>query len=207
MGLWFQQREAWFFEVKILGSGSGASRDSGPLPDRQLAMHMPDLHPYLPTLWWSLVVLLMVVGLIGTLLPLLPGTTLILAGAVLHKVAFPSGPHTITWWTVAGLVILTLATYAVDFISGAVGAKYFGATRWGAVGGFVGAIVGMFFFPLGLFLGPLLGVLLGEVIGGKELIAAGKSSWGSLLGTTAGMIGKLVLAFIMVAWFALDVMV
>ena len=51
------------------------------------------------------------------------------------------------------------------------------------------------------------GVLVGEIIGGKELVAAGKSSWGSLLGTTAGMIGKLVLAFIMVAWFVVDVMV
>jgi uncharacterized protein YqgC (DUF456 family) len=65
----------------------------------------------------------------------------------------------------------------------------------------------MFFFPLGLFIGPLLGVLLGEVIGGKELIAAGKSSWGSLLGTTAGMVGKLGIAFVMVAWFVVDVLV
>jgi uncharacterized protein YqgC (DUF456 family) len=64
----------------------------------------------------------------------------------------------------------------------------------------------MFFFPLGLFVGPLLGVLLGEVIGGKELIAAGKSSWGSLLGTTAGLIGKVAIAFVMVGWFVLDVL-
>lgn len=168
-------------------------------------MHMPDFHAYLPAIWWTLTVLLIVVGIVGTFLPLLPGTTLILAGAVVHKIAFPSGPHTITWITVIGLVVLTLATYAVDFVSGAVGAKYFGATRWGAIGGFIGAIVGMFFFPLGLFVGPLLGVLLGEVIGGKELIAAGKSSWGSLLGTTAGLIGKVAIAFVMIAWFVLDV--
>jgi uncharacterized protein YqgC (DUF456 family) len=167
---------------------------------------MFDLHPYLPAIWWTIALLLVFVGLVGTVVPLLPGTTLILAGAVVHKIAFPDGSHTITWWTVGVLVVLTIITYAVDFVSGAVGAKYFGATRWGAVGGLIGAIVGMFFFPVGLFVGPLVGVLLGEIIGGKELIAAGKSSWGSLLGTTAGMIGKLGLAFLMVAWFVVDLL-
>ena len=155
--------------------------------------------------WWTLIALLMLTGFLGTLLPLLPGTTLILAGAVTHKVVFATGPHTISWWTIAGLTMLMLISYGIDFVSGAVGAKYFGATRYGAIGGVLGAIVGIFFFPLGTFLGPLLGVLAGELIGGKQLVDAGKSTWGTLLGTTAGMIARVGVAMVMVAWFAIDV--
>lgn len=157
------------------------------------------------TLWWTLIILLIVVGLIGTVMPLLPGTTLILAGAVVHKLVFPAGEHTLHWWVIAAMLVLMIVSYAIDFISGAVGAKYFGATRWGAVGGLIGAIVGLFFGLPGIFIGPLVGVLAGEIIGGKQLIAAGKSTWGTLLGTTAGMLAKLVIALVMVGIFVLDV--
>jgi uncharacterized protein len=156
-------------------------------------------------LWWTLIILLIVVGLIGTVVPLLPGSTLILAGAVVHKLVFPDGPHSVSWWVIAGMFALMVFSYVIDFISGAVGAKYFGATLWGAVGGLIGAVVGIFFGFPGIFIGPLVGVLAGELIGGKHLVAAGKSTWGTLLGTTAGMIAKLVIALVMVGLFVLDV--
>lgn len=157
----------------------------------------------LDTLWWTLTILLIVIGVVGTLLPLLPGSTLILAGAVLYKLTLDATTDNLSWWTIAGLLVLVIITYVIDFISGAVGAKYFGATRWGAVGGIIGAIVGLFFGLPGIFIGPLAGVLIGEIIGGKELVSAGKSTWGTLLGTTAGMVAKLAIALTMVAWFGL----
>ncbi len=61
----------------------------------------------------------------------------------------------------------------------------------------------MFFGLIGVFVGPLVGVLLGELLGGKELLPASRSTWGSLLGTGAGMIGKLILGVLMVGWFFL----
>ena len=152
------------------------------------------------TLWWTLTFFLMLVGLVGTVVPLLPGTTIILGAAILHH--FALGPaHSVGWWTIAGLGVLTVVSYGLDIVSGSLGAKWFGATRWGAFGGILGALVGVFFFPLGLFLGPMIGVLLGELLGGKGLLPAGKSTWGTLLGTTAGMIGKLTVAGLMIAWF------
>lgn len=154
-------------------------------------------------LWWTLTILLMVVGVLGTLLPLLPGTTLILAGAVVYRVTLDPDGAVMSWWTVGGIGVLMVISHVVDFVSGAVGAKYFGATRLGAIGGIVGAIVGVFFFPFGIIVGPLLGVLIGELLGGKELVDAGKSTWGTFLGTTAGMIGKLAIALAMVLWFVL----
>jgi uncharacterized protein len=150
--------------------------------------------------WWTLTLVLMLAGLAGTVAPVLPGTTIILAAAIMHHLALGEA-HSIGWWSITGLVVLTLLSYVVDFGSAALGAKKFGATRWGAVGGILGTIVGMFFFPLGIFLGPLIGVLLGELIGGQGLLPAGKSTWGTFLGTTAGIVGKLTIAALMIAWF------
>jgi len=153
-------------------------------------------------LWWTLTLVLMFVGLVGTVLPLLPGTTIILAAAVLHH--FALGPEkSVGWWTLSGLLVLAVGSYVVDFVSGALGAKKFGATRWGAIGGILGAIVGIFFGLPGIFLGPLIGVLAGELLGGKGLLPAGRSTWGTFLGTTAGMVVKLMIAATMIGWFLL----
>ena len=154
------------------------------------------------TLWWILSVVLMLAGLVGTVLPLVPGTVLILAGAVLHRLTL--GPEqSVGWVTIGALTLLTLLAQVLDFLSGSLGAKYFGATRWGAIGGIVGAIVGLFFGLVGLLAGPLLGVLIGELLGGSKLLPATRSTWGTLLGTTAGMIGKVLIGVLMIAWFAI----
>ncbi|MGV3532552.1 MAG: DUF456 domain-containing protein [Chthoniobacteraceae bacterium] len=152
--------------------------------------------------WWTVTILLMLIGLAGTVLPLLPGTTIILAAAVLHHLLL-GAEKSVGWWTIAGLAGLTIISYAVDFFSGVAGAKYFGATRWGAIGGLLGAVVGLFFGIIGVFVGPLIGVLLGELLGGKELLPAGKSTWGTVLGTTAGIIVRFGIALVMIGWFLL----
>jgi uncharacterized protein YqgC (DUF456 family) len=161
---------------------------------------------HLDSLWWTLVVLLMLAGIAGNFVPMMPDTVLVLAGAVVHKVTLDPDGTIVSWWTIAGLFVLMVISYVIDFVSGAIGAKYFGATRLGAIGGVLGAIVGMFFFPIGLFVGPIVGVLLGEIIGGKELIAAGKSTWGTVLGTTAGIVVKLGITVVMIGWFVLAVL-
>ena len=157
------------------------------------------------TSWWVLTAFLMVLGVLGTVLPLLPGTTIILAAAVLHRVLL-GAENSVGYWTLGALLTLTLLSYAIELLSGALGAKWFGATRWGALGGIVGTVAGLFFGLPGLVLGPLLGVLLGELLGGKGLLPAGRSTWGTFLGTTAGMIGKLAVAVVMVAWFWIAVL-
>lgn len=150
--------------------------------------------------WWTLTLLLMLVGLVGTVVPLLPGTTIIFAAAVLHHFMLGEA-QSVGWWTLSALLALTVLTYLLDFISGSLGAKKFGATRWGAIGGILGAVIGLFFGLIGVFVGPLLGVLAGELIGGKGLLPAGRSTWGTLLGTTVGLVAKLVIAALMIGWF------
>lgn len=151
-------------------------------------------------LWWSLTLFLMFVGLVGTVVPLLPGTTIILAAAVLHHFML-GAEQSVGWWTLSALAVLTLLSFALDLVSGSIGAKYFGATRWGAIGGILGGIVGLFFGVIGIFIGPLVGVLAGELLGGKGILPAGKSTWGTVLGTAAGMIGKVLISVAMIVWF------
>ncbi len=147
----------------------------------------------------------MAVGLVGTVIPLIPGSSIILAAAVLHRLTL--GPdESVGWTTLGGLIALTLMSYAVEILSGSFGAKWFGATRWGAVGGVIGAIVGLFFGLIGIFIGPIIGVLLGELIGGKALLPAGKSTWGTLVGTTAGLLCNLGIGIVMIAWFLVAVL-
>jgi uncharacterized protein len=162
----------------------------------------PGYNPPVELFWWATTLVLMAVGLIGTLLPVFPGTTLILAAAILHRVML--GPEkSIGWSTIAALVLLTLASYAIDLVGGLLGARRFGATRWGMWGALAGAIVGLFFSLPGLLLGPIIGAIAAELIGGKRLVDAGRAGWGTLLGNLAALLGKLLIAFAMVSWFLL----
>jgi len=152
--------------------------------------------------WWVVTIILFAVGLIGTIAPVLPGTTIILAAAVIHRIML--GPEkSIGWRTIIVLVLLTLATYAIDILGGYFGAKYFGATKWGTFGALVDALVGLFFGIVGLFVGPVIGAIAGEFIAGKRMIDAGRAGWGSLLGNLGAMLGKLVIALAMIAIFFL----
>jgi uncharacterized protein YqgC (DUF456 family) len=154
--------------------------------------------------WWLFTIVLFAVGLIGTVLPVIPGTTIILAGAIIHRMML-GAEKSIGWRSIAILLLLTLATYALDFLSGYVGAKYFGATKWGMFGAVIGALVGIVFGIIGLFIGPVIGAITGEFIAGKKLIDAGRAGWGSLLGNLGGIIGKLVIALVMIAIFLMAV--
>ena len=75
----------------------------------------------------------MAVGLIGTVLPAVPGAIIILAAAVIHQIMLGS-EKSLGWWNIAALVLLTLLSYALEFAGGYFGAKRFGATKWGAFG-------------------------------------------------------------------------
>jgi uncharacterized protein YqgC (DUF456 family) len=154
------------------------------------------------TLWWTLTILLMAAGLLGAVFPVLPDSLLILAGAFLHH--FTVRPeHSVDWWMLGVLTLLMILAHVVDIGAGAVGAKRYGASKWGAVGGLVGAIVGtLLFFPWGIFLGPVVGVLVAEIMFARKALGpAVKSSWGTLLGTAVGIVGKVIIDVSMVVIF------
>ncbi|HEX5491056.1 MAG TPA: DUF456 family protein [Candidatus Udaeobacter sp.] len=154
--------------------------------------------------WWLLTIVLFAVGLIGTVVPVLPGTTIILAAAVIHRIML--GPDkSIGWRTIIVLGLLTLVSYALDILAGYFGAKYFGATKWGTFGAILGALIGLFFGLIGLFIGPVIGAIAGEVIAGKRMIDAGRAGWGSLLGNIGSMLAKVIIALAMITIFLMNV--
>jgi uncharacterized protein YqgC (DUF456 family) len=154
--------------------------------------------------WWLLTIVLLAVGLIGTVLPVLPGTTIILAAAIIHRLVL-GAEKSIGWKTIVALVLLALLSYVFDFLGSYFGAKYFGATKWGMFGAILGALVGLFFGLIGLFVGPVIGAIVGEVIAGKRMIDAGRAGWGSLLGNIGAMLAKLIIGLAMISIFLLNV--
>jgi uncharacterized protein len=154
--------------------------------------------------WWLLTIVLFAIGLIGTVVPVLPGTTIILAAAIVHRLML--GPDkSIGWSTIIVMVLLTLASYALDILAGYFGAKYFGATKWGTFGAVLGALIGLFFGLIGLFIGPVIGAIAGEVIAGKRMIDAGRAGWGSLLGNVGATLAKLIIGLAMITIFLVNV--
>jgi len=154
--------------------------------------------------WWLFTIVLFAVGLIGTIAQVLPGTAIILAAAIIHRLML-GADKSVGWKTIVVLVLLTLLSYVFDFLASYFGAKYFGATKWGAFGGVIGMLVGLFFGIVGLFVGPVIGATAGEFIAGKRMIDAGRAGWGSLLGNLGAMIGKLIIALVMITIFLVAV--
>jgi uncharacterized protein YqgC (DUF456 family) len=159
------------------------------------------------SLWgvWSLTVTLMIVGLAGTVLPLLPGPFIIFVAAVAHK--FLRTETGISWWSITALAVMLIIAYAVDFFSGAMGTKWFGGSRWGVAGVIIGGLVGLFFGLIGLIIGPIIGGLVAELLlARKKMGPAVKATWGSVVGTTVGLAARVGISLAMIAVFVLDVM-
>jgi len=152
------------------------------------------------TVWWIVTLLLMLTGLIGTFLPMIPGSALILLGAVVFYLGMgPEGPLSIQ--VLLGLLVLTILTFVVDYVSGIIGAKLFGATRLGFWLGVVGGIVGLFFGIIGVLIGPIIGVFVGELIARSTPKQAAKATVGTVLGTGGGLVAKCLLSVAMIVWF------
>lgn len=145
----------------------------------------------------------MLIGLIGSVLPGLPGSPLVLVAAIGHRLYFGAASASNTVLVV--LVVLGLVSLLFDFAATALGAKKFGATWRGALGAVIGGIIGLFFALPGIILGPFLGATLFEMLGDKEFKNAAKAGAGAVLGLLLGVIGKFSICVIMIALFATNV--
>ena len=152
-------------------------------------------------LLWVLAAILIVVGVLGLVLPAVPGAPLLFGGLLI--VAWLEDFAYVGPWTLTLLAAMAVLTYVIDFLAGAVGAKGFGATRNAAVGAFVGAVVGIFFGLPGILLGPFLGAVLGELLADRSLQEAGAAGLGATIGMAFGIAAKMALAFSMIGIFVL----
>ncbi|MFZ2634053.1 MAG: DUF456 family protein [Desulfosalsimonadaceae bacterium] len=150
---------------------------------------------------WVLAVLLIIAGFAGIILPVLPGAVLLMAGFFLAAWAenfTHIGPVILTI-----LAVLTVLTYAIDFLAGAVGAKRFGASPRAAIGAAIGALVGIFFGIPGIIIGPFAGAVVGELTVRPDFRAAGLAGVGTWLGMVIGAAAKAAIGFTMLGIFIL----
>lgn len=157
---------------------------------------------------WIAVIICIVTGFVGTFVPILPGTTLIYIGVLIHYFTKGMESSRLTWESLVIIGILYILSMVLDWFSGAIGAKWFGSSKWGIAGAIVGGIVGLFFSLPGLIIGPIVGVFLFEILfAKKQMKEASNSTIGTVVGGVAGLIGRVILAFGMVAWYIGDVFV
>jgi len=158
------------------------------------------------SIYYAIALLLVLVGIAGTVLPALPGLPLVFGGMLLA--AWAGNFEQIGVWTILLLAVLTLLSIGIDFLASAAGAKRVGASRLAVIGALVGTVVGLFFGLVGVFAGPFVGAVLGELadrrsIGGDDLGKAAKVGIGTWFGIFVGIVLKLTLAFAMIGIFAL----
>lgn len=158
-----------------------------------------------PILWWLLAGSLIAVGLVGTVLPALPGTLLVLVGMVLG--AWINDFTLVGWGTLSVLTVLAVLALVLDYIAGLMGAKKAGASPDALLGAAIGTIVGIFMGLVGVLFMPLVGAAVGEYIAQRnhqKAVQVGLLTW---VGTMLGMVAKVVITFMMVGVFAIALMI
>ena len=148
---------------------------------------------------WALAIVLIGVGLIGVILPALPGTVLIFAGVLVA--AWAEGFTRVGIGTLVIIGVIGAASYAVDFVAAAAGAKRMGASPRAVVGAGLGTLLGLFLGIPGLIFGPLVGAVLGELSAHRDLKRAGRAGIAAWIGFAIGTAVKIALAMSMIAIF------
>lgn len=136
------------------------------------------------TLIQLLCFILLVIGLLGTVLPILPGLLLSLCGLLIYKFGTGADLSMVYIWIFA---FLTVISVVLNYLIPARTNRKYGGTRWGSIGSIVGTLVGLFFIPVpfGFLIGMFLGVFIGELL---HDASDKKKAWGSVKGAFIGFI-------------------
>lgn len=151
---------------------------------------------------WSVLVVGCFIGVVGTVVPALPGLAVIAIAALIHKLMLP---EYLSWWTLVGLGIAVALSFGIDLLGTVAGAKWGGATKWGLWGAAIGGLVGIFFGLPGLILGPLMGAFVGEILSARRSVSdAAKAGVGAGVGIAIATVLRLLLALIVIAGIVVD---
>ncbi|NLK48956.1 MAG: DUF456 domain-containing protein [Bacteroidales bacterium] len=141
------------------------------------------------TLLIILAFILIIIGILGSILPVLPGVPVSYVGILLlhftEKVQFTT--QFLIFW-----LVMVILVQVLDYLVPIWGTKKFGGSKRGIWGCAIGMVVGLFFGPWGIILGPFLGAIVGELSGGKQTQSAIKAGFGSFIGFLLGVISKLI---------------
>lgn len=151
-------------------------------------------------LLWVITVALLTTGLIGTVLPALPGLLLIIIGVLFFALSTNFASISVT--TVIVLACVALIGYIIGYVSSGIGAKISGGGKYSVLGTIIGALIGLTVGPLGIFAGAIIGAFLGALYESKSFTSAWHITVASLVGLLSGAIVQfLVGAGIIIAFF------
>ena len=148
---------------------------------------------------WLASAALIVIGLAGTVLPLLPGTLLVWGGILLG--AWIDAYTRVSVGAVVIITVVALLAWALDFVAGLMGAKRAGASKLALIGAALGTVVGIFMGLVGVLFMPLVGAAIGEYWSQRNQQRAAKVAFATWLGLMVGIVAKAVLSFVMVGIF------
>lgn len=149
-----------------------------------------------------LAIILMLVGLAGAILPIIPGPVISFLG--LLSVYFLSNEPLTDQFMIV-IAVITVAVTAIDQVVPVLGTKKMGGSKYGVNGSIIGLIIGIFFFPpIGLIVGPFLGALAGELISGKDLNQATRAGFGSFVGFISGTVLKLIFSAVIAYYIIIN---
>ena len=150
-------------------------------------------------LLWTIAVVMIAVGIVGIVMPALPGHLLILAGLVVA--AYADGFRHGSGWTLGVIAVVAIARYGIDFAAAAISTRKLGASRRAMAGAALGTLGGLFFGLPGLVAGPFVGAVIGELTSTRDLRQAGRAGVAATIGFAVGAAVKVALAFLMIAIF------
>ncbi len=160
---------------------------------------MAETYTIMTVLLWVLAVVFVIVGLVGVVLPALPGSVLVFAGLLLA--AWANEFTRVGGGTLMLLGTIAAASYGIDFVAAALGAKHLGASRRAMVGAALGTLFGLVFGLPGVIIGPFIGAVLGELTTNRNLARAGRAGVAAWIGFALGIAAKVGLVFVMLGIF------
>ena len=161
---------------------------------------MPGLDSGMHVFLFSLAVLLILIGLAGAVIPMLPGIPIIFGGIWLAA-GVDHYRHVGSGWLI-GIGIIAAVGLLLDLTAAALGAKRVGASGRAVAGALIGTVIGLFFGVPGLVFGPFVGALIGELIAGRDLRRSAHVGIATWAGLIFGTLMKLAASIMMVVLFA-----
>lgn len=151
-------------------------------------------------IWIVIGGILILVGIVGCILPIIPGPPISFIGMLMLQLTVKAPFEERFLWIWA---LITAVVTVMDYVIPIYGTKKFGGTKRGMWGSTIGLFAGLFFFPpFGIIIGPFIGAFLGEMSTGKsDNKKALKSAFGSFLGFVAGTLLKFIACFMMGYYF------
>ena len=146
-------------------------------------------------------IVLMLVGILGSFLPVLPGPPISWVGLLL---LYSTSAIAMNWTFLGITLAIALIVFGLDYVIPAMGTKKFGGTKAGVIGTTIGLLVALFFpvlGPFGIIIWPFVGALVGELLNKADKKTATKAAFGSFLGFLTGTFLKFMVAIVYLGLF------